>query len=230
MQNRTPTRPQVPAFTPVPRKCRRHDGWTPDRQRAFIEALADTGSVKAAARQVNMAPEGAYQLRRQPDAQEFRAAWEAALDHGIRRLEDVAMDRALNGVEVPVYSYGKLIGTRIVHNDRLVMFILRNRLPERFATGAPPRRPDAATLQRLRREWEEQRAAEEAERDAEVAEHVRREMDLIRERLTLAAELEQASWQEEESHRDPAYAEWLRAKAEGRAVILPEGGNECDDM
>ncbi|HEX2763027.1 MAG TPA: hypothetical protein VHM92_04155 [Allosphingosinicella sp.] len=30
------------AFTPVPRRYR-HDGWTPERQVAFIEALADTG-------------------------------------------------------------------------------------------------------------------------------------------------------------------------------------------
>lgn len=56
----------LPAFTPVPRQCARHDGWTPDRQRQFIEALADTGSVRAAAHAVNMAPEGAYALRRHP--------------------------------------------------------------------------------------------------------------------------------------------------------------------
>lgn len=42
MQNRTPiaaeARPPLPDFTPVPRKYR-HDGWTPERQRAFIGAL-----------------------------------------------------------------------------------------------------------------------------------------------------------------------------------------------
>ncbi len=40
MQNRTPVprdaRPALPGFAPVPRKYR-HDGWTPERQRAFIE-------------------------------------------------------------------------------------------------------------------------------------------------------------------------------------------------
>ena len=30
----------------------------------------------------------------------------------MRRIEDVAMDRAMHGVETPVYSYGKLVGTR----------------------------------------------------------------------------------------------------------------------
>src|SRR5205085_11374170 len=47
-------RPPVPEFAPVPRKYR-HDGWTPERQKAFIEALADCGSVTRAAAMVNMA-------------------------------------------------------------------------------------------------------------------------------------------------------------------------------
>ena len=123
----------LPDFTPVPRQCKRHDGWTPERQRGFIEALADTGSVKAAAHAVNMTPEGAYLLRRHPQGKSFRKAWEAALALGVMQLEDIAMQRALHGVEVPVYSYGKLVGNRVVHNDRLLMFMLRNRAPARFA-------------------------------------------------------------------------------------------------
>ena len=76
----------LPAFAPVPRLRDRHDGWTPDRQHRFIDALADLGSVRAAAHAVNMTPEGAYLLRRHPDATEFRAAWEAALALGVQRL------------------------------------------------------------------------------------------------------------------------------------------------
>ena len=125
----------IPAFTPVPRAKDRHNGWKPEVQRAFIEALAETGSVKSAARRVGRAEVGAYLLRRHPEAQPFRAAWDAALDIGMRRIEDVAMDRALHGVEVPVYSYGKLVGSRTVYNDRLLMFMLRNRAPERFTGG-----------------------------------------------------------------------------------------------
>ncbi len=79
-----------------------------------------------------MTAESAYQLRRQRDAESFAAAWLQALDHGISRLEDVALERALYGVEVPVYSYDKLVGTRRVFNDRLLMFLLRNRAPGRF--------------------------------------------------------------------------------------------------
>ena len=130
MLNRTPIprdqRPPLPDFEPVPRRRHRHDGWTPERQRAFIEALADTGSVSRAAHMVNMSPESAYQLRRQPGAEGFRRAWDAALDFGLARLKDEAFDRALNGYLVPVFTGGTLRGFRRKKNDRLLMFCLRH--------------------------------------------------------------------------------------------------------
>ena len=142
MIDRTPPprdqRPALPAFDPVPRKCKRHDGWTPDRQRAFIEALADTGSVATAARMVNMSSESAYYLRRKPQAGSFAAAWEAATAMGWRRLKDEAFERALNGQLVPVFTAGKLIGYRRRKNDRLLMFILRHYGPDGPAPTARP--------------------------------------------------------------------------------------------
>ena len=129
MQNRTPVaradRPALPAFAPVPRKYR-HDGWTPERQVAFIEALADCGSVTRAAGMVNMAQANCYALRRAPGAEEFRRAWDAALDFGLQRLKDMAFERAIEGQLIPVFVAGKLMGFRRKHNDRLLMFILRH--------------------------------------------------------------------------------------------------------
>lgn len=161
--------PLLPSFAPVPRAKERSNGWKPEVQRQFIEALAETGSVKAACRRVNRADHGAYMLRRHPEAAEFRKAWDVAADIGMRRIEDVAMDRALHGVEVPVYSYGKIVGTRTVFNDRLLMFMLRNRAPERFAAGAPPRAPNAVDRMELarlkaqwRKEWEQTTTRERA--------------------------------------------------------------------
>lgn len=128
MKNRRPHAPNagqpLPDFQPVQRKYR-HDGWTPERQRAFIAALADTGSVSRAAAMVNMSPVGAYYLRRQRGAESFRRAWEAALDFGVQRLKDLAFERAIEGELVPVMSFGKLVGYRRKTNDRLLMFCLR---------------------------------------------------------------------------------------------------------
>lgn len=178
----------LPAFTPVPRLKHRHNGWSPEIQLAFIEALADTGSVKAACRRVNRSEVGAYLLRRHPQAKEFRKAWQAALDLGVQKIEDVAMDRALNGVEVPVYSYGKLVGTRIVYNDRLLMFILRNRAPQRFAGGGAKgmNAVDQMMLKRLRKqwreEWERERALADGRREEDVLASINAKIDTMRAR------------------------------------------------
>ena len=119
-----PDNPALPTFEPVPRKFR-HDGWTPERQKAFIGALADTGCVSRAARYVNMSMEGAYYLRRQKGSESFRRAWEAALDLGVQRLKDELYERALEGQLKPVFMGGKLAGFKRVKSDRLLMFALR---------------------------------------------------------------------------------------------------------
>lgn len=76
MRNKVPVprenRAALPYFTPVPLRYR-HDGWTPERQRGFIEALADTGCVSRATAIVNMSLEGAYYLRRQKGADQLLA-------------------------------------------------------------------------------------------------------------------------------------------------------------
>lgn len=129
MRNRTPIagadRPALPDFAPVPRKYR-HDGWTPERQKAFIEALADTGCVSRAAGIVNMAQANCYTLRRARGAEEFRRAWDAALDFGLQRLKDIAFERAIEGQQIPVFVGGKLMGYRRKTNDALLMFCLRH--------------------------------------------------------------------------------------------------------
>jgi hypothetical protein len=118
-------RPPVLEFVPVPRKYR-YDGWIPERQKAFIEALAETGSVTRAAAMVNMAQANCYTLRRAPGAESFRRAWDAALDFGVKRLKDIAFERAIEGELVPVFQAGKLIGFRRKYNDKLLIFCLRH--------------------------------------------------------------------------------------------------------
>ncbi|MBX7496310.1 hypothetical protein K3172_10635 [Qipengyuania sp. 6B39] len=213
------------SFTPVPRRKERSNGWKPEVQRAFIEALADTGSVAAACRMVRRSTHGAYHLRRQPGAEEFAAAWQAALDLGMQRIEDVAMDRALNGVEQPVYSYGKLVGTRMVHNDRLLMFMLRNRAPERFAEGrsGPLGAIGQMQLERYkkqwRKEWEAERAAK-ATSPAVIRDHIDKKIEAFR--AASAARL-RAEWMRLTPETRRAYARYeeLRARDLGRAVEIP---------
>lgn len=111
------------ALVPVQQRA---DGWTPQRQRTFIETLADTGSVTAAAQSVGMSTVSAYKLRRRADARAFDAAWEAALERAMQRLLPAAIDRALNGTLRERWYHGELVGEERVYSDRLLVALLNN--------------------------------------------------------------------------------------------------------
>lgn len=121
-----------PAFTPAQIRAR-HDGWSPERQVRFVEALAESGCVEEACRTVGLSKQSAYALRMRVDAQGFRMAWEAAMELAIRRLSDECYARALHGEEIPHYFQGELIGTHRRYDNRLAMFLLRYRDPLRYA-------------------------------------------------------------------------------------------------
>lgn len=123
-------------FPPAPRKTLR--GWTPDRQRRFIAALAATGSVASAAGACEMTREGAYALRAAPGAEGFAAAWDAAIRDGIRALKSVAFDRAVHGEPVPIYHQGEAIGERRHYNNQLLLRLLTHYDPQPRAAEAAP--------------------------------------------------------------------------------------------
>lgn len=123
-------KPQIP-FTPVPLRAR-HDGWTAERQIAFIEALAECGCVEEACRRVGMSDSAAYALRRRPCGAPFREAWDAALDYALHRLEQDALSRARHGVPRPIFHKGEQVGEWRHFDERLTMFLLRARRPERY--------------------------------------------------------------------------------------------------
>lgn len=118
-------------WRPVARRPR-SDGWTPEVQRAFIDALADTGLVSAAAQSVNMSVQSCYRLRRAAGSESFAAAWHAALAAAAERVLDIAFERAIQGEDVPVFKDGKRVGAVTRYNDRMAMFIIRAYLPDRF--------------------------------------------------------------------------------------------------
>ncbi|MCL6252060.1 hypothetical protein M3P36_13520 [Altererythrobacter sp. KTW20L] len=224
----------LPEFEPVPRRRMRQGGWSAERQREFIAWLARTGSVRAACRRMGVGEYGVYDLRRHPQGASFRAAWEAALDIGVQMLEDVAMDRALNGVEEQVFHQGELVGTRRVYNDRLLMFILRNRAPKRFAAdGARGMSAvDRQTLARLKREWRKEWEREQvllaAEQDAQVLESLNAKLDLIRHREEQTAALLAEDLPDEhdpdsaENWTCPQPPQWLQDQWAAREAKAPE--------
>ena len=64
--------------TDSPRRRRvRRDGWTPERQLLFLQALAKTRCVSKAAAHVRMSRESAYRLRSRLAGQLFALAWDS---------------------------------------------------------------------------------------------------------------------------------------------------------
>lgn len=103
--------------------------WTQPAMAAFLRALSATHSVATAARSIGLSRQSAYWLRARLKGQPFDIAWEAAFQHGYDELAQAALDRALHGVEVPVFHKGEQVGTRRHYDERLTCFLLaaRNR-------------------------------------------------------------------------------------------------------
>jgi hypothetical protein len=126
----------LPPFTPVPLSRSRHDGWTSDRQREFIAALAHTGIVARAARSVGMGATSAYNLRRRAGAESFAAAWDLVVEDARDRAFALVRDQALNGVVRLRFYRGRFVGTATRYETRLALAALR--AVDRAAP--PPRR------------------------------------------------------------------------------------------
>jgi hypothetical protein len=151
--------PLVPAFAPVPVRPRR-DGWTADRQRRFIETLAETGCVATAAGEVALTPRSAYRLAARPDGQTFAQAWDLALSIASRRLAAIAFNYATQGmVETVTDKNGDVVAERRRPSERILIYLLGHLDPHRFGRFAlmhtmrpgddhPKRRGELARLSR----------------------------------------------------------------------------------
>lgn len=131
-QPESEARPAAPdAFASVPVR-RRHDGWTAEKQRAFIAALAETGCVSEACAEVGITPRSAYRLREHPKARPFCEAWDHALSMASARLTSIAFERAVHGSVERIYRNGELVEERRKPSDRLLMWLLAHVDPVTF--------------------------------------------------------------------------------------------------
>ena len=164
--------PDIP-FDPVPRLRQRRNGWSEERQRAFIAALTRCGSVAAAARAVGMTARSAYRLCDAAGADSFVAAWDQAIDIGISHLRADSLHRALEGGFVPVYRRGKLVRVEHRRNDKLAIALLGGQRASsdalrRSALSRREHRLDLFALDQARAEHKRQLAAADAAFRAEV--------------------------------------------------------------
>ena len=93
-------------FEPVPRRPQ-VGNWTPEQQRAFIVALAITGSPKRAGIAIGRDDRGAMKLRSARGGESFSKAWDAALAIFAGREQAVERERTKGRLINPVLTGGR---------------------------------------------------------------------------------------------------------------------------
>ena len=147
------------AFTPVPRRVQAsRNTITADRQRVFINVLAQTGSVMTASRVIGNAPGSMYALKNAAGAESFAAAWDAAVQRGARQILDILVDHAINGTPETIYKDGVLVAERRRFNYRMMMWIVSHAMPEYFGldSGLSAHGASSHAMKKLKAKWEKE--------------------------------------------------------------------------
>ncbi len=167
----------------------RHDGFTPPRQKKFLKALRKTGTVMDACRVARISSTTAYRTKRR--LPRFASLWDSALDMAGSEIETLAWQRGVEGIEEPVYYYGKFSHMRRKRSDAIFRMILiasnrrkygrmgaveamasaegRHKDKHRVASNAEVRETLTKALTAYRARAEAKRAEAAAEWDAEAA-------------------------------------------------------------
>lgn len=116
---------------------RQGNGWTVERQRGFLEALAQCGLVERAAGAVGMTRQSAYAFRQSGAGRAFDLAWDAALLLARQRLIDDSFELAFEGSVERTYRNGKLVQEKRRRDPQMVLKTIE-RLGSKSALGSAP--------------------------------------------------------------------------------------------
>lgn len=110
------------AITPnplLPAGAARHDGWSDELRARFLSLLAENGNVRLAAKRCGMSAQSAYVQRRRDPL--FAQGWAGALLLARDHAEQALADRAVEGVEEPIFYRGEQVGSRRRYDTRLLL-------------------------------------------------------------------------------------------------------------
>jgi hypothetical protein len=100
----------------------RHDGWTPEKMRLFLQRFAECGVLREACEASGMSARSYYNLLDRDPL--FAAGLEAARVKARNRLADETFARSLNGCIERIYKDGVIVAERHRHDNRLSMAVL----------------------------------------------------------------------------------------------------------
>lgn len=132
---------------------RRSDGWTPQRQRAFLEFVAAGNTVATACLALGMSVQSAYAFRARAAGAAFAIGWHAATLIQRQKISDALSARALEGQTVTITKDDGTTVTRHHFDNRLGLQMLAR--ADKLASGETPDRFGEAQAARLAAcEWE----------------------------------------------------------------------------
>lgn len=112
------------------REKRQADVWRP----LFLNALRNSGNIRAACQASNIDRSTAYRARER--SAEFAAAWDEALEEAIDTLEAAAWQRARDGVvrREPIMYQGRKVGEKVIveYSDTVLIQLLKAHRPEKY--------------------------------------------------------------------------------------------------
>ena len=123
--NKRKKKPTKPPLEKKPRG-KRIRNWKPK----FCEILEQRYSVSAACDALGISRSAAYRHRREDT--KFAADWDQAWNRIIDKLEQVTLDRAINGWKEEVYQSGELVGYKRRFSNALMIFMLKCNRGEKF--------------------------------------------------------------------------------------------------
>lgn len=100
----------------------------------FINALRNSGNIRASCQAAGIARDTAYKAR--SASAEFAAQWDEALEEAIDTLEAAAWSRARDGVtrRDPIMYQGQKVSEKVVteYSDTLMTLLLKAHRPEKY--------------------------------------------------------------------------------------------------
>ena len=229
----TPFDPDTPEGRAAIRQ--RHDGWLPDKQRHFLEAIARGLSVEQACRFVGMSPSSAYAFRNRAAGAAFALGWRAANLIAREHIANALLARAIEGqVETTTRADGTVV-SRHRFDNRLAVTMLK-----RLDTQAEDTGPAHHAARLIAGDWEAycdglerddgplraglfvglRAAADERDGDLTAMVRLARADRFRRTGAGLAAEVDVADL--DPAQRSAWTAEqWVRAEAAGLLALAP---------
>ena len=104
--------------------------FTPTRQKAFLKALAGTGSIVRAAQAAGVHRSTVHRAAERDKV--LGEQIELARQQGEALLLEACWARAVDGVKREVRVNGKVVGHDVTYSDRLLELLLKAHFPEQF--------------------------------------------------------------------------------------------------